>query len=81
LQKERRNGPKTTRDPRKTGCGMKNPTRYPIDDPEHWRGRAEEARTIADQINDPVSRNMMFQIAEEYEKLAKRAETRLLGKQ
>lgn len=48
-----------------------------IDDPEHWRSRAEEARTLADQMHDEVSRQMMRRIAEDYERLAKRAQERL----
>ena len=47
-----------------------------INDPEHWRSRAEEARTLADQMSDDVSRRMMLKIADDYETLAKRAEER-----
>ena len=45
-------------------------------DPAHWRARAKEARDVADQIADPESRRRMITIAEEYERLAERAETR-----
>jgi hypothetical protein len=48
-----------------------------IDDPEHWRGRAEEARAIAEQMQDMPSREAMLRIAKDYERLAKRAEQRL----
>src|SRR5262245_2270365 len=48
-----------------------------INDPKHWRARAEEARTVADEMNDPDSRRKMFRIAEDYEELATRAERRL----
>jgi hypothetical protein len=27
-----------------------------INDPEHWRNRAEEARTLADQMTDEASK-------------------------
>jgi len=53
---------------------MKNPSF--IHDPAHWRQRAEEARTIAEQMSDPEAKRMMLEIAEDYEKLAKRAEER-----
>ena len=48
-----------------------------INDPAHWRRRAEEARTHAEQMADSESRAMMLNIAQDYEKLAKRAEERL----
>jgi hypothetical protein len=51
--------------------------KVPINDPKHWRGRAEEARVHAEEISDPEARKTMLQIAEDYEKLAKRAEQRL----
>lgn len=45
-------------------------------DPEHWRSRAEEARATADQMHDLESRRVMLGIAEGYDKLAARAESR-----
>jgi len=53
------------------------PTPSFIHDPAHWRQRAEEARTIADQMADREAKGMMLKIAEDYEKLAKRAEERV----
>jgi hypothetical protein len=50
-----------------------------LNDPEHWRERAEEARTRADQIGDPKSKNAMLRIANDYELLAERAEARASG--
>jgi hypothetical protein len=47
------------------------PSRSIRDDPEHWRRRAKEARDIAEQMSDPVSREMMLQIAKEYDQIAK----------
>jgi hypothetical protein len=47
-----------------------------LEDPDHWRHRAEEARSLADQLNDPEAKLTMQQIAEAYELLAKRAEQR-----
>jgi hypothetical protein len=50
-----------------------------INDPEHWLQRAEEARSIADQINDPQSKEAMLRIANDYERLAERAKQRAKG--
>jgi len=54
---------------------------HSFNDPKHWRERAEEARVHAEQISDPESKRMMLKIAEDYEKLAKRAEERLNASQ
>ena len=45
-------------------------------DPEHWRKRADEARSLADDMKDEISKQMTLQIADDYEHLAKRAEQR-----
>jgi hypothetical protein len=50
-----------------------------INDPGHWRQRAEEARSIAEQMNDPQSKEAMLRIARDYEHLAERAERRAKG--
>jgi hypothetical protein len=44
-------------------------------DLEHWRKRAE-ARAIAVQMTSPHTKAVMLKIAQDYEKLAKRAEER-----
>jgi hypothetical protein len=46
------------------------------DDPEHWRERAEEARHVAGQMSDPVTREAMLRIAADYEGLAEHAQRR-----
>ena len=43
-------------------------------DPAHWRFRAEEARTVADQMTDEEARSIMRRIANDYGRLAKLAE-------
>lgn len=47
-----------------------------INDPEHWRKRADEARSLANDMKDEISKQMMLQIADDYEHRAKRAEQR-----
>jgi hypothetical protein len=34
--------------------------KVPINDPKHWRARAEEARTIADTSADPQAKRKIF---------------------
>lgn len=46
------------------------------DDPAHWRIRAEEMRTLVEGATTPKAKKRMLKMAEEYEKLAQRAEER-----
>jgi len=46
-------------------------------DPEHWRFRAEETRTGADQMTHEEARTIMRRIANDYDRLAKLAEAQL----
>jgi hypothetical protein len=51
-----------------------------INEPAHWLARAEEARILANQMNDAEAKVAMLRIAEDYERLAQRAEGRALGR-
>ena len=43
---------------------------------EHWRKRADEARSLAHDMKDEISKQMMLQMTDDYEHLAKRAKRR-----
>jgi hypothetical protein len=45
---------------------------------KHWKDRAEEARSNAEQLSDPEAKRMMYGIANSYEAIAARAEERSL---
>jgi hypothetical protein len=53
---------------------------HPINDPKHWLDRAKEARALAQQINDPEATRTLLAIADDYERLSKRAEERAAGR-
>ena len=44
-----------------------------INDPEHWRQRAEQMRALAQEIGDAQTQQTMLQLARDYERLAQRA--------
>jgi hypothetical protein len=56
---------------------LERSTRH-LNDPKHWRTRAEEARSSAEQMTDLEAKQMMLAVAEDYERLAQRAEERAL---
>lgn len=43
-------------------------------DPDHWRGRARATRTKAESLANGRPRDKLLRVAEEYEKLARRAQ-------
>jgi hypothetical protein len=46
-----------------------------LSDPKHWRNRAKQTRAKADAIlRDDQQKQRLFRIAEEYDRLAERAE-------
>jgi hypothetical protein len=45
-----------------------------LSDSRNWRDRAEEATTMADAMRDPVARQLMLDVAREYQELAQEAE-------
>ena len=51
--------------------------KFTWDDPEHWHFRAEEARTVADQMTHEEARMVMRRIANDYDRLVKLAEEQL----
>ena len=53
---------------------------YSINDPKHWLDRAKEARALAEQMDDPEVKGTMLKNADDYERLAKRAEERAAGR-
>jgi hypothetical protein len=41
-----------------------------INDPDHWRARAEEARILASEENDSKTKDALLRLADDYEHLA-----------
>jgi hypothetical protein len=47
-----------------------------LDDVQHWRDRVKKSRVLAEQIDGAPAREMMFRIAENYERMAEKASRR-----
>jgi hypothetical protein len=54
------------------------PTNF-ANDAKHWRLRAAEMRALAETMNDVGVRALMLKLANDYDKLADRAEDRSTG--
>ncbi len=51
-------------------------TRQSTNDAEHWRDRAAEMRALSAELKDFETRTLMLRLANDYDKLADRAEER-----
>ena len=56
--------------------GPSVPQAHYINDPAHWRDRAQEMRKMAADITDQNTKQSMLKIAQEYDRLAERAAQR-----
>jgi hypothetical protein len=54
-------------------------TPNPVKNPKHWRGRAVEMRALAIVMKDIETQAIMAGLADEYDKLADRAQARIDG--
>jgi hypothetical protein len=57
--------------------GIAPPSSNSLNDPQHWRDRADQARAMAVQMTDVEAIAAMLGVAGDYELLAKQAEERL----
>jgi hypothetical protein len=50
-----------------------------VNDYKHWRDRAAEMRALSDMMKEPETVELMLRLADDYDKLADRAEIRSKG--
>ncbi len=62
-------------------CNGRGRCELPINHSGYWRSRAEEARALAEMLEDPEAKRMMMGVVEGYERLAEYAETRHASKE
>jgi hypothetical protein len=56
--------------------GAPMPTPVSINDPKHWSDRAGEMRAFSDAMKSEEATAIMLRLADDYDKLADRAEER-----
>jgi hypothetical protein len=47
-----------------------------VEDPGHWRFRADNTRKLASESKDPNAKTILLNVAEQFERLARLAEER-----
>jgi|HubBroStandDraft_6_1064221.scaffolds.fasta_scaffold2240044_1 hypothetical protein len=55
------------------------PSAHFVNNADHWRRRAAEMRALAEDVKDMVARARMLRVADDYDKLAARADQRAGG--
>jgi hypothetical protein len=50
-----------------------------VNDAQHWRDRATEMRALSDTLENPETVAIMLRLADDYDKLADRADIRRKG--
>ena len=50
-----------------------------VNDSKHWRDRAAQMRALSDSMNDKKAAAIMLRLANDYDKLANRADVRANG--
>ena len=50
-----------------------------VNDSKHWRDRAAEMRALSDMMKEPEAVTIMLRLADDYDRLAERADVRSNG--
>jgi len=51
-----------------------------VNDPSYWQRRAQETRRLASQMQDPMAKEALLEIAKTYDQITAIAQTRHIGK-